>query len=139
MPSKQYVSLLVKMAELAVATPQVMAYRSAPLLACGPFSCAATQAEVARMSFEKVQAFAESMSAMNAQLQVNSQRWASLAMHHWWNVWLMPWSVPNWWASFAPIRRHAESSATSLIAAGITPMHRRATGNVRRLSQLTNK
>ena len=136
MPSKQDVGSLVKMAELAVATPQVMAMRMAPMLACGPFPPAATQAEVARMGFEKVQAFAESMIAMNAQLYVSNQKWASLAMKQWWNVWLTPWSLPNWWASFTPFRKHAESAATQLIAAGIAPVHSRAMGNVRRLSRV---
>lgn len=136
MPSKQDLGSLVKMAELAVAAPQVMAFRTAPMLACGPFPRAATQAEVARMGFEKIQAFAESLSAMNAQLYASNQKWASLAMHQWWNVWLTPWSVPNWWASFTPIRKHAESTASKLIAAGIAPVHRHAIGNVRRLSRV---
>jgi hypothetical protein len=134
--SNQDLGSLVKMAELAVAAPQVIAFRTAPMLACGPFRRASTQAEVARMSSEKFQAFAESISAMNAQLYAANQKWASLAIQQWWNVWLTPWSVPNWWASFTPICKHAESTATKLIAAGIAPVHRRATGNVRRLSRV---
>jgi hypothetical protein len=136
MLSKQAVGSLIKMGELALATPRVIAFRTAPMLACGPFSPAANQAEVARMSVEKLEVFVESVSAMSAQLYVSNQKWASLAMRAWWNVCLMPWSAPNWWSSFTPIHKHAESTATKVIAAGLAPVHRRAVGNDRRLSRV---
>ncbi|GAC1429307.1 MAG: hypothetical protein NVSMB6_28760 [Burkholderiaceae bacterium] len=143
MPSKRDLGSLVKVAELAMAAPQVIAMRTAPLLACGPFPRATTQAEVARMSVEKFQALAESMSAMSAQLFVSNQKWASLAVQQWWNVWLTPWSVPNWGGPalgfFTAISKHAESAITNVIAAGIAPVHQRVIGNVRRLSQVKSK
>jgi hypothetical protein len=136
MLSKQAVGSLVKMGELAVATPRVIAFRTAPMLACGPFSPAADQAEVTRMGVEKLEVFVESVGAMNAQLYASNQKLASLAVRAWWNVWLMPWSVPNWWSSLASIRQHAETTATKVIAAGLAPVHRRALGNARRLSRV---
>jgi hypothetical protein len=144
MPSRQTADSLVKMAQLAVAVPGVMAIRTMQMLAGGPFPGRATQAEVARMSLEKVQAFAESMSAMNAELYASNQKWMTLAMQQWWNVWLTPWPALNWWAPafglFTPHRKHdrkhARYAATKVMAAGIAPVHRRAIGNFRRLSRV---
>src|ERR1700749_2087561 len=107
MPSRHAAGSLVKMAELAVAAPQVMAIRTAQMLAAGPFPGGATQAEVARMSIEKVQAFAESISAMNAEIYASNQKWTALAMQQCWNVWLTPWPAANWWKpTLKPLTAH---------------------------------
>jgi len=61
-------SPVVKAAELAIAAPQVVAVRTARMLAAGSRPGAADRAELSRMSTEKVQAFWESMFAMGTQL-----------------------------------------------------------------------
>ena len=99
----------LKMAQLAVAAPQVVAIRTSRMLAAGANPAASDRAEYSRMHTEKVQAFWESMFGMSMQ---------------WWRLCMTP-----WWLG-APGRDRA---AASLFAAALKPVHRRATGNARRL------
>jgi hypothetical protein len=99
----------VKLAQLAVAAPQVVAIRTSRMLAAGANPGAADRAEFSRMHTEKTQAFWESMVGMSMQ---------------WWRLCLTP-----WWLN-APGGNRA---AASLFAAALKPVHQKATANARRL------
>ena len=98
-----------KLAQLAVAAPQVVAIRTSRMLAAGANPCAADRAEFSRMHTEKIQAFWESMFGMSMQ---------------WWRL-----SMTPWWVGAAGRNR----AAASLFAAALKPVHSRATGNAKRL------
>ena len=104
---------LVKMAQLAVAAPQVVAIRTSRMLAAGANPGAADRAEFSRMHTEKVQAYWEAMFGMATQ--------ASLQ-------WLRLWTTP--FSSSA-----GQRAAASIVTAAVKPVHKRATANARRLGR----
>ena len=98
-----------KLAELAIAAPQVVAVRTSRILAAGANPSAADQKEFSGMHTEKVQAYWEAIFGM-------SMQWLRLSM-------------TPWWLGAASRDR----AAASLFAAALKPVHLRATGNARRL------
>jgi len=104
---------------LSFAVPQVIAMRTARMLAAGVNPSARDRREFERMGTEKAQAFWESMSAMGLEMAKAQQRYALSAMRHWWAPWFAPWS--------------AATSATRILEKGLGPVHRRASANARRL------
>jgi hypothetical protein len=140
---------LTKMAELAMAVPQVIATRTASMLAAGAHPNVAQRAEFSRMYSEKVQAFWESMFAMGAQAARSNQENARRAAVQWWWLWTRP-----WWLTLIRPTMNAVASSTharavmsgpsgnqrkramaKLVAAGLGPIHKRATANARRLTR----
>jgi hypothetical protein len=102
-------------AELALAAPQVVAHRVGRMLTAGSTPSAADVAEFQRMGAEKVAAFFESWNAMAAQaLRLQAQQ--------------LRFSPAAWWA---PV--------VDLAAAGLAPVHRRATANAKRLARRRSK
>ena len=134
---------LAKMAQLAVAAPQVVAIRTSRMLAAGTNPVAADRVELSRMYTEKVQAYWESMFAMAAQTARANQQYIRLVAVQWWKMWAAPWafvgrrSAAQAAASLLPIPTPAQSkrAAASLIAAAVAPVHKRATANARRLTR----
>jgi hypothetical protein len=110
---------LAKGVELSFAVPQVIAMRTARMLAAGVNPSARDRREFERMGTEKAQAFWESMSAMGLEMAKAQQQYALSAMRHWWAPWFAPWS--------------AATSATRILEKGLGPVHRRASANARRL------
>ncbi len=90
---------LAKVAELAMAAPQVAAIRTARMLAAAANPGAADRAELSQMCTEKVQAFWESMFAMNAQVLRAQQEYTRTAALEWWRLWATPW----WLAASRPL------------------------------------
>ncbi|MGZ5234463.1 MAG: polyhydroxyalkanoate granule-associated phasin, partial [Burkholderiales bacterium] len=82
---------LLKAAELAIAAPQVVAIRTARMLAAGPNPNARDRAEFSKMGTEKVQAFWESMFAMGRQVAKTNQEYTSQAVRQLMGVWTNPW------------------------------------------------
>lgn len=139
----------VKVAELAIAAPQVIAHRTARVLAAGANPGAADRAELSRMGTEKVQAFWESVFAIGAQAMRSNQEYVRLGALQWWRLWTTPW----WLAAARPaaqamaaLPRAAIVAATQsaspqaravaeLAPAGLGPIHKRATANARRLTR----
>ena len=138
-----------KVVELAIAAPQVIAMRTARMLAAGAKPGTSDRAEFSRMSTEKVQAFQESMIAMSTQIaRSNLDYWRSASLH-WWRLWTTPW----WLAAYRPVsrpmaslpgaagllagpaRRQHRRAMTKLLDAGLGPVHKRATANARRLGR----
>lgn len=104
-------------AELALATPQVMAHRLARLALAGTSPSARDRREFDRMVAEKLAAFYESWHAMS---------WALLRANLTW--------------ALAPLRflgasRRGWRTGSTILGAGLAPVHRRATANARRLNR----
>ena len=112
----------MKLAELSIAAPQVVALRAARMLAAGVNPSARDRRELERMGTEKVLAFWESMNAMGVEMAKAQQQYALVAMRQWWSPWVSPWS--------------AAASATRVLEKGLGPVHRRASANARRLRRL---
>jgi len=108
-----------KVAELSLAVPQVVALRTARMLAAGANPSARDRREFERMGTEKMVAFWESMNAMALEMAKAQQQYALLAMRQWWSPWVSPWS--------------AAASAAKVLDKGLTPVHKRAKANARRL------
>jgi hypothetical protein len=110
---------LAKFAELSVAAPQVVALRTARMLAAGANPGARERRELERMGTEKMLAFWESMNAMALEMAKAQQQYALFAMRQWWSPWVSPASVA--------------ASATKVLEKGLAPVHKRASANARRL------
>jgi len=111
----------VKLGELALAAPQVVAHRLARLALAGPHPSARDRAEFARMVREKQLAFAQSWLAMWAEgLRVQQGLWLA------------------WARAPAPGRRAAArwvADGLRIGARGLSPVHAKAVANARRLSR----
>ena len=124
---------LAKAFELSLAAPQVIALRSMMMLSPASAGSTRTAQEVVRMSAEKLQAWQESMTAMGAQMQRAQQEWALGAMRQWWSAWLTPWQLPR--SAPAPGAAEIQRTVARVMHSGLTPVHRRATANARRLTR----
>ena len=113
---------IAKAAELALAAPQVVAMRSARMLAAGVNPSARDRREFERMGTEKVLAFWESMNVMGLEMAKAQQRYAPFALRQWWSPWVSPWSVA--------------ASATKVLEKGLGPVHKRVSANARRLRKI---
>ena len=142
-----------KMVELAIAAPQVVAIRTARMVAAGANPGAADRAEFSRMGTEKAQAFRDSMMAMNAQMIRSNLEFTRTAALQWWRLWTTPWwltayrplsqamaSLPRAAGLVAgPTRRQHQRAMTKLVEAGLAPVHKRATANARRLGRIKKR
>jgi hypothetical protein len=138
---------VTKMVELAVAAPQVIAARSTRMLAAGANPGAADRVEFSKMCSEKGAAFWESLFAMSVQMARVNQDYARAAALQWWRLWTTPWRLPTllWKAQAMPSAMRAatrlpteaqrERAVSRLAAAGLAPIHKRATANARRLTR----
>jgi hypothetical protein len=145
--SRRRTALPVRMAELALAAPQVIALRSARMMSAGHQPTSADRAEFLRMHAEKAQAAVECTLSVAARLMRASQASMQTAMLQWWRF---MWAAP-WWLTlrvftgtatgFRGLRLPQISNAagtrlgSDLLAAGLKPVHRRATANARRLTR----
>lgn len=110
--------------QLALAVPQVMSHRLSRLALAGAAPSAADRKEFQRMSAEKVAAVSESLNAMALQTMLAQQHAAmSLA--------LACWSPSP--RSAQRLADHLTDATLGVIGAGVTPFHRRATANAKRL------
>jgi hypothetical protein len=136
------VATLTKLAELSVAAPQVVAVRTARMLAAGANPRTADRAEFSRMHTEKVEAFWESMFGMAAQAARANQEVARSAAMQWWRMCTTPWALAGKGGmlkaatALIPVPTSAQShrAASSILAAAVKPVHKRATANARRLT-----
>ena len=144
---------IAKAAELAIAAPQVVAIRTARMLAAGAHPGAADRAELSQMSTEKVHAFWESMLAMGSQIVRTNQDYARTAALQWLRVW----TTPSWLSAYRPASqattslprvaslitgptpRQRRRAVSKLTDAALTPVHKRATANARRLGRTKKK
>jgi len=129
--------LAMQSLELAFAVPQVIAHRSARMLAAGARPTIDDQQEFLLMVSEKIEAFAESWTAMSLQLVNENQRLMLAMLRSWWTPWIGMPSSPSWPSPRLRMPRAAErrlqQAGMSLLAAGVAPIHRRAVANAKRL------
>lgn len=119
-------STTLKSAELAWATPQVVAHRLGRMAAAGPVLSSRDSAEFTRMWSEKVTAFNDSWAAMAMKGFSANQAIASSLVRGFWN----PWGATS---SLTTLSRMNDAT-WGVLAAGLGPVHRAAVGNARRLS-----
>jgi len=119
------------------------------MLAAAANPSAADHAELSQMCTEKVSAFWESMFAMSTQVVRSQQEYARMATLQWWRLWTTPWwlralrpatqamaSLPRAAGLIAgPTRRQHQRAIAKVVDAGLTPIHKRATANARRLAR----
>lgn len=130
MPSRRArrsADLMTRSTELALAVPQVVAHRVARLAMAGPFPSARDREEFARMTLEKAAAAGESWGAMATQA-LRAQQTVAVA---WWRAWAgFPFvGVP----SPLNVGAHLHSAALGVLLEGMSPVHRRAVANAKRL------
>lgn len=118
--------------DLAVAAPQVVAYRLARMAAAGPNPSARDRREFTRMVSEKQTAFQQSWSAMGLQSMVASQA----MMQAWMRMWLTPWSTTSWNGSaLASQASQWQNAMWGVVGKGLAPVHRAAVSNAKRLAR----
>ena len=122
-------SLTVKAAELGLAAPLVVAHRLTRLALAGRTPSIRDQREFALMSTEKVAAFYESWIAMVEQSIRIQQDIAASAWRSLWLYWL------NATSSAARPKIDLPHAALRVLSSGMTPVHRRAVANAKRLSR----
>jgi hypothetical protein len=137
---------IVKLAELSIAAPQVVALRTAQALAAGTPPSARDAAEISRMGTEKVAAFNESMLGMGRQMLKTNQEYTRGIFVRLMRMWMNPWwlaayrpltqtiaSLPTPLSLLIPTRRQQQRAVSQVIAQAVAPVHKRATANARRL------
>jgi len=125
---------LRKSGELAVATSQVIAMRTARMQTADWPLSVRDQREFTRMGAEKVQAFSQAGMAMGVQMTMLQQQWAWQAVSQWASLWRSLW-MP--WAAAAPRAGSPvplQRAMLKLMDSGLAPIHRTARANAQRLS-----
>jgi hypothetical protein len=130
-----------------------MAIRTARMLAAGANPGAADRTEFSQMRTEKLRAFWESMFAMQAQIVKTQQEYVRTAALECWRMWATPW----WLAAYRPVtqamaslpraalllphahRGQSQGALAAVVEAGLTPVHKRATANARRLGRIKRR
>lgn len=128
--------------EIGVAAPQVIAHRTSRMVAGGAFPGQRDRDELLRMTQEKAEAWFESASEVSLALWTT---WTGIAASSMQPMWIasatVPWTLGQWssqWeALYADAMRQWARSAPRIAAAGLAPVHRRATANARRLAART--
>ena len=115
--------------ELALAIPQVMTHRLLRMAAAGDKPSLGDQREFDRMITEKAAAFSDSWADMAAKsFEVNQK----LAL-----------SFMRSWLTHSPSGVHhtkqLQRAALNVLAAGMAPVHKRATANARRLNKVKRR
>jgi len=122
-------AVMAKAAELALATPQVIAHRMLRMATAGSSPSARDKREFHRMSAEKTAAFIESWNAMALEtLRVNQALSASF-LQAFWSAWL-----PSKPAAGTMMQWH--NASLRILGKGMGPVHRRAVANARRLGRV---
>jgi len=128
--------VLSQAVSIGALAPQVIAMRTARMLAAGARPSARDQREFIRMGAEKVHAAGEAWQSMAMQALAVQQRMGVEMMQAGWqawvNAWTSPWYTPRWpQPGLTP--RQAGDALLSLARAGLAPVQRRVKANARRL------
>jgi hypothetical protein len=116
-------------AELALSVPQVVAHRVTRMALSGPQLSARDREEFERMVAEKNAAFGESWSAMARQAAVVNQALAGSIFKSFLSV--ARGKRPHASTSVAQLQR----AALTVLREGVTPVHRKAVANAKRLGR----
>ena len=122
-------SLSAKTTELALAVPQVVAHRLLRMAHAGPHLSARDRKEFARMVAEKHTAFGESWNAMAAQAALANQALAVSFFRSFLAV--AGGKKPSAVATASQLHK----AALGVLGKGLSPVHRKAVANAKRLSR----
>jgi hypothetical protein len=114
-------SLAVKMAELAFAVPQVVAHRVTRMAIASPVLSQRDRKEFKLMCAEKTEAFGESWNAMTMQAFRANQAFAA--------------SVFRSFSSAGAVTERLQRVALDVMGKGLSPVHRKAVANAKRLAR----
>ncbi len=133
-------SAALKVCETAVASPQVIAHRTARMVRAGPLPGPADQKEFTRMVQEKAHASTEGARDMALEMFRINQQIAASALQTWMRACagsLRPGILPTVpaLATSAVSPLQAAIMGTRVMAKGLAPIHRRATANATRLTR----
>ena len=118
--SRQYAATAVKLTELGLAAPQVIAHRLTRMALAGPTISARDRKEFTGMVVEKQAAVAQAWTAMFAE-GVRLQQQLALS--------LFTGATPRQHAA------QAKSRASRIASTGLAPFHRKAVANAKRLAR----
>jgi hypothetical protein len=121
-------SLATKMAELALAVPQVVAHRVTRMAMAGQSPSDRDKKEFELMVAEKKVAFGESWTAMTTQAIRANQ---AMALSFFQSFWSPRRRKPTAGAVTAQVQR----AALGVLSKGIAPVHRKAVANAKRLAR----
>jgi hypothetical protein len=120
---------------LSVAVPQVVAHRVSRMAAASPTPSARDRREFTQMGAEKVAAFYESWAAMG-QATLRAQQ--SMLQSMWRGAALMPLGLARP-SSLLPTPAALTAHAMRIASQGLAPVHKRATGNAKRLGRVKTR
>ncbi|MGB5062813.1 MAG: polyhydroxyalkanoate granule-associated phasin [Candidatus Competibacter sp.] len=115
--------------ELAFAVPQVVAHRVTRMALAGPTLSERDRKEFQRMGAEKAAAFNASWNAMTRQALHTNQTLAASFFRVFWSPSLK--SRP----SASTVSAQWQSAALGVLGKGMTPVHRKAVANAKRLAR----
>lgn len=128
-PTRKSKSLATKSAELAFAVPQVVAHRVARMAIAGPMPSARDRREFKLMSDEKAAAFAESWLAMSRHAMQANQALAASGLQAMWAP------FPGRKPAGGHLAAQAQRAALAVLDKGLSPVHRKAVANAKRLAR----
>jgi len=120
--------LTLKTAELAWAVPQVVAHRVTRMAMAGSKPSARDQKEFKLMVAEKNAAFIESWTAMATQAMVANQAMALSFFRPFWFL------TGKRGPTAASVTAQVQRATMGVLNKGLTPVHRKAVANAKRLS-----
>lgn len=118
--------------ELSAAVPQVIAHRMALMASAGLNPASTPWKETWLMSAEKISAFNESWMAMWAQAVRSQQEMALASMRSWGAA---GWGLQTVGQSMNQSVNALQAAALGVVSQGLTPVHRRAVANAKRLAR----
>lgn len=127
--SRKTKSITTKAAELAVAVPQVVAHRVARMALSGPTPSERDRKEFSLMVAEKKTAFTEAWQAMAMQTVRANQALAASFFRSVWSP--ASWGKPLAGGSAVQVHK----AALGILDKGMTPVHRKAVANAKRLAR----
>lgn len=122
--------------EIGWAAPQVIAHRTQRMLQSGPFPGKVDRVEFRRMVDEKGEAWFESTLQMSAEIWKVWFAIAEASMRPWWLASTWPPRATAWRSPYCGAARRWAKSAPHIAYTGLGPVHRRVTGNARRLARI---
>ena len=124
-------ALAARTAELAWAVPQVVGHRLAGMANASAFKTPRGRKELVRMVAEKHAAFGESWQAMTIQA-LRSQGSLAAALSR---AAVPTGSLRKANSSALALQRELQQAALTILGHGLTPVHRRAVANAKRLGK----
>lgn len=138
---RQATRLGQQMTELMIATPQVVAHRTARMMRAGSVPSRRDNREFQAMGNEKLAAFSESWQAMASQALTSQMQIATTLTQMAFKqstLWWMPFGTPRGMsaADMTQLGNEMHSAALQIASKGIAPVRKRAVANAKRLQRV---